>query len=207
MQVLSHLSRIFCLQPKGQNPSRPDLMTLAAQRMQQPLSPGLLAAASVPGMNAPPFGPAPYGTLSGQAPQPSQRPDLVPYPSTSYNYPFQQGYDGYGSNFNNSYIDPATGSPLAHQQLPFGLSSAALADMSSLASLTTLPQQSQQPLYEQQSHALYTSHLRPTLPPSQMLLPNAYQQKPDGTQQFALPGDATFAYPQLYSNAPATGSF
>lgn len=190
--------------PKGQAPSRPDLMTLAAQRIQQPLSPGLLAQA--PALNAPSFGPPPYGALPGQPP-PSPRPDLGPYPSTSYNYPFQQGFDAYTNSLSSNYLNQSSGSPLAHQHLPFGLSSSALADMSGFASLASLPQQSQQPGSDQQSHALHTSYLRPAIPPNQMLLPHAYQQKAISSQDYSLPGDANFAYSQLYANLPASGSF
>ncbi|KAA6426169.1 MAG: RNA-binding RBP37 [Trebouxia sp. A1-2] len=43
--------------PKGQAPSRPDLMTLAAQRIQQPLSPSLLGRG--PSLAAPSFAPFP----------------------------------------------------------------------------------------------------------------------------------------------------
>ncbi|KAL0050715.1 hypothetical protein WJX82_005665 [Trebouxia sp. C0006] len=66
--------------PKGQAPSRPDLMTLAAQRIQQPLSPSLLGRG--PPLAAPSFAPSQYGSFPGHGPPPSPGAGYPPYPST-----------------------------------------------------------------------------------------------------------------------------
>lgn len=192
--------------PKGQAPSRPDLMTLAAQRIQQPLSPSLLGRG--PPHAAPSFAPSQYGSLPGHAPAPSPGAGYPPYPSTSYGYPLQQSYDGYGQSLNPSYMSQTADSPLAHQHIPFALTTAALADMSRIESMGCLPQQ-QHPasLYSQQTDAFNTSQLRPIFPPNQMLLPDPYQQKAMSTQDFNLPRDTGLAYSQPYASMPTGGYF
>ena len=197
---------MLCLQPKGQAPSHPDPMTLAAQRIQQPFSPGLLGRG--PPLAGPSFAPPQFGALPGHAPHPSPRPDYPPYPSTSYGYPLQQSFEGYGQSLTPSYIGQSSDSPLAHQHIPFGLTTAALSNMSGIASMGCLPQQQQLgSLYGQHSDSIHAAQLRPVFPPNQMLLPNPYQQKAMNAQDFTLPSDAGFAYSQPYASTPAGGSF
>ena len=181
-------------------------MALAAQRIQQPLSPSLLGRG--PPLAAPSFAPSQYGSLPGHGPPPSPGAGYPPYPSTSYGYPLQQSYDGYGQSLNPSYLSQTADSPLGHQHIPFGLTTAALADMSRLESMGCLPQQ-QYPasLYSHQTDTLNTTQLRPIFPPNQMLLPDAYQQKAMSAQEFTLPHEASFAYSQPYASMPTGGNF
>ena len=180
-------------------------MTLAAQ-IQQPLSPGLLGRG--PPLAGPSFAPPHYGALSGRAPDPSPRPGpYPPYPSTSYGYPLQQSFEGYGQSIHPGYFGQPAGSPLAHQHLPFELTTAALADMSGMTTMGSSPQQHSQSLYGQQSDAAHMSQLRPIFPPNQLLPPNAYQQKAVSAQDFTMSGDAGFSFSQAYASMPAGGSF
>ena len=199
------LSHVLWLQPKGQAPSRPDLMTLAAQRIQQPL-PGLLGRG--PSLAGPSFAPPQYGAIPGQVPIPLPQPDYPPYPSTSYGYPLQQGFEGYGQSLNPNYGQSA-GSPSANQHIPFGLTSSALADISGFASTGCLPLQQPQSasLYGQHLDAFNTSQLRPIFPPNQMLVPSQYQQKLMGAHDFTQSTDASFSYSQPYTSMPAGASF
>lgn len=191
------------LQPKGQAPPRPDYMPLAAQRMQQPLSPGLLGQG--PPLAGPSFAPPHYGALPGHAPQPSPRPDSYPlYPNTSYGYPLQQSYDGYGQSLNPAYLGQPAGSPLANQHLPYALTTAALADMSAMTAMASSPQQQPQLFYGQQTDAAHVSQLHPNLPPNP---PNAYQHKATSAQNFTVSGDANFPFSQPYASMPAGGNF
>ena len=181
-------------------------MTLAAQRIQQPLSPSVLGRG--PPLAAPSFAPSQYGSLPGHAPHLSPGAGYPPYPSTSYGYPLQQSYDGYGQSLNPSYLSQTADSHLAHQHIPFGLTTAALADMSRIESMGCLPQQ-QHPatLYGQQPDSFNTSQLRPIFPPNQMQLPDPHQQKVMSAQEFNLPHDASFAYSQPYASMPTGGNF
>lgn len=182
-------------------------MTLAAQRIQQPLSPGLLGRPPPPA--APSFAPAQYGSLSGHGPLPSSGQEYSPYPSTSYGHSIQQSFDGYGQSLNPSYFGQTAESPHVHQHIPFGaLTTAALADMSGISTVGCLPQL-QQPVapYGQQTDSFNAFQLRPIFPPNQMLLPNSHQQKAMSAQDFSLPNDAGFAYSQPYASMPTGASF
>lgn len=176
-------------------------MTLAAQRIQQPLSQGLVGQG--PPLAGPSFAPPPphYGAVPGQAPHPPPGPDSYPpYPSTSYGYPLQQSYDGYGQSLNPPYPGQPAGNPLANQHLSYAFPSAPRADISSM------PQQPPPPLYGQQTDAAHMSQLRPIFPPSYP--PNAYQQhSAANAQNYTMSGDANnFPFSQPYASMPA-GSF
>ena len=183
-------------------------MTLAAQRIQQPLSPGLLGQG--PPLAGPSFAPPPphYGALPGQAPHPPPGPpeSYPPYPSTPYGYPLQQSYDGYGQSLNPPYPGQPAGNPLANQHLPCAFPTA-VADMSAMtATGSTLQQQHPQAMYGQQSDGAHMSQLRPIFPPSHP--PNAYQQNASSAQNYTMSGDVNnFAFSQPYASMPAGGSF
>ncbi|KAL3161611.1 hypothetical protein ABBQ32_010469 [Trebouxia sp. C0010 RCD-2024] len=182
--------------PKGQPPlPRPDLMTLAAQRIQQPLSPGLLGQG--PPLAGPSFAPPHYGALPG--PHPPPRPDSYPpYPSTSYGYPLQQSYDSYGQTLNPAYLAQPAGSSLAN---PFALTTGALADMSSMTAMSSSqPQLQPQSYYGQQTDAAHLSQLPPNPP-------NAYQHKAPSMQNYTASGDASFPFSQPYASMPTGGQF
>ena len=197
---------VFVLQPKGQVPSRPDLMALAAQRIQQPLTQGLLGRG--PPLTGPSFAPSHYGALPGLGPHPSPGPDpYPPYPSTSYGFPLQRSFEGYGQSLTSGYLSQPSGSPLAHQHLPFVLTTAGLGDISGMTTMDSLPQQQSQYVYGQQSDTAHASQLRPNFPPNQLLPPNAYQQKVISAQDFTMSAETGFAYSQPYASMPAGGSF
>ena len=92
---------LYSLQPKSQQPSRPDLMSLAAQRINQPMSPSLLGRA--PLLSGAALSQTQYAPYTHTVP-PSYRPDYSSQLPFDYTQSQQSGFDGYGMHAN--YLAP-----------------------------------------------------------------------------------------------------
>lgn len=181
--------------PKGQQPARPDLMSLAAQRIQQPLSPSLLT--SNPLLASAAFGQAPFGAYAHAA-APPLRPDYSTQLPPLYDHVQQQqpAHNGYGTHAHY----------LPNNMAPFGYSAASLADISSFSGAigqpVQLPSLGQ---YGQPSDAPHNPY-SPAIHSNQAQIPS---QPETYYSQGALPGSSsvTLPYSQAYPSVPGGGSF
>lgn len=183
------------VQPKGQQPARPDLVSLAAQRIQQPLSPSLLT--SNPLLANAAFGQPAFGAYAHAAPPPL-RPDYSTHLPPLYDHLQQQqpAHNGYGTHAHY----------LPNNMAQFGYSAASLADISSFSGAVGQPVQLPSlGQYGQPSDAPHNPY-SPAIRSNQAQIPS----QPDTYySQGALPGSSsvTLPYSQAYPSVPGGAFF
>lgn len=171
-------------------------MSIAAQRIHQPMSPRLLGRA--PLLSGAAFSQTQYGPFTHTVPPP-YRPDYSSQLPYDYTQQQQSGYDGYGLHAN--YL----GQPnVLSQQL--GYSAAMLGD--SLSGLSSATAQSLQlPSLAQYAQPADPSQMQYRQAPQSNQAQSSSQPEAYYSQGVALPANVAFPYSQAYSSMPAGGSF